>query len=267
MTQPARFSDDQTATLYERLLLPRVFRPWAELLLGRVGLRPGDKVLDVATGPGTLARLAAEQVGPTGEVHGGDLSEPMLAQAKAKPPVMGGAPLAYVQSSADTLPFADATFDVVCCQQGLQFFPDQPKALAEMRRVLKPGGRLGLACWAGQSGMTMMAAFHAALDAVRGHASELPPIRWVDVEGLRAMLRGAHFHEVRTELASYTVHFDDLEQVVACVHGTSAGMELRALRPEAQERFRVLTTDALRPYVHAAGVRIPSQAVLGLAQS
>ena len=267
MAQPTRFNDNETAEVYERLLMPRVFRPWGELLLDRIGLQHGDKVLDVATGPGTLARAAAERTGPQGEVHGVDLSGPMLAQARAKPPIPEGAPLAYVQGPADALPYPDATFDVVCCQQGLQFFPDQPKALAEMRRVLKPGGKVGVASWDGPTGVTLMAIVMAAMDTVRGRPSDLPPMKWLDAESLRAMLNAAGFRQIRTERASYTMCFDSMEQAIACAHGTSSGTELRTLDPERQHRFRELMIEGLRPYVQTDCVRVPSNAILGLAHT
>jgi ubiquinone/menaquinone biosynthesis C-methylase UbiE len=93
MSENPRFNDDQTANAYERLLVPRIFRPWGLLLLEKVGLRTGQRILDVATGPGTLARLAAEHIGAAGAICGVDLSANMLAQAKAKAPVQGGAPI------------------------------------------------------------------------------------------------------------------------------------------------------------------------------
>jgi len=81
----------------------------------------------------------ASRSGSEGHVTGLDLGEGMLARARTWPPVEGDAPIDYVQGSADELPFADGSFTVVTCQQGLQFFPDRDAALREFRRVLAPG--------------------------------------------------------------------------------------------------------------------------------
>ncbi len=267
MTQNARFNDDRTAEIYERLLLPRIFRPWGLLLVEKAGLRAGQRVLDVATGPGTLARLAAERAGISGAVYGVDLSANMLAQATAKAPVPGGAPLSFLQAPAESLPFEDAFFDAVVCQQGLQFFADPPACLAEMRRVLKPGGRLALASWAGESGMVFRAAIMAALDAVRTVPSALDPLKWVDENSLRGMLIGAGFKDVQTGIETLNSGFEDLDRTLACVEGTSAGTAVRALDPGQRARFDALLTDALAPYAVGNGYRIPSRAVIGLARA
>lgn len=132
---------------YEGILVPRLFVPWAKLLADQLELTAGESVLDVACGPGTVARIAAQRVGPGGRVVGVDFSPSMLVVARDKPPVAGGAPIEYRQAPADELPLPDGDFDVVTCQHGLQFFPDRPAALAEMRRVLRRGGRLGVAVW------------------------------------------------------------------------------------------------------------------------
>src|SRR5947208_16889365 len=90
-------------TAYDEILVPRLFDPWAEVLLDEVGVASGASVLDVACGPGTVARRAAARVGPSGHVTGCDLSPAMLAVAAAKPPVDGGAQITYVECPADGL--------------------------------------------------------------------------------------------------------------------------------------------------------------------
>src|ERR1700737_5157987 len=139
------FSFGIVAATYDELYLPRIFIPWARLLLERTALRPAEAVLDVATGPGTVARLAAEQVGSQGRVLGADFSEAMIAIARAKPQPAGAATIEYLVSPAAPLAVDDGAFDVVTCQQGLQFFPDRPAAIREMNRALKPGGRAAAA--------------------------------------------------------------------------------------------------------------------------
>ena len=100
-------------------------------------------MLDVACGTGIVARLAAQQVGTTGLVTGVDLNPGMLEVARAHTPTSGAA-VDWREGDAGALPCDDASYDVVLCQQGLQFFPDQPRALREMHRVLVSGGRLAL---------------------------------------------------------------------------------------------------------------------------
>ena len=127
---------------------PVVFEPWAEVLLDAVGVTAGDRVLDVASGTGVVARAAARRAGPQGRVVGTDVSEPMLSLAAALPLPDDSAPVEYLEARADNLPFPDESFDVVLCQQGLQFFPERLDAAREMHRVLRPGGTLGAAVWA-----------------------------------------------------------------------------------------------------------------------
>src|ERR1044071_8993676 len=131
------------AELYQRHLVPAITALWAADLVGRAGLRPGQRVLDVACGTGVVARAAAGQVGRAGRVAGLDINPGMLAVARSLPDGPGPG-IGWLQASALALPFPDAAYDVVLCQLGLQFFPDRRAALAEIRRVLVPGGRIGL---------------------------------------------------------------------------------------------------------------------------
>src|SRR5262245_12620851 len=131
-----------SAELYERYLVPPVTLPWARDLVQRVGLRSGDRVVDVACGTGVVARLAALEVGQGGSVAALDLNRSMLAVGRSTEAPKGAA-ITWHEGSADALPFGDGEFDVVLCQLGLQFFPNRQGALREMRRVLATEGRVG----------------------------------------------------------------------------------------------------------------------------
>ena len=129
---------------YERYTVSGLFAPLGRALLERVPLRPGQRVLDVACGTGIVARLSASRVGPTGKVFGLDLDAAMLATARACAQQEGAA-IEWHEGEAGALPFDDASFDAVLCQQGLQFFPDKAAALREMRRVAAPRAMIALA--------------------------------------------------------------------------------------------------------------------------
>lgn len=113
-------------------------RLWKRQAMERLGLRPGDRVLDVATGTGDLAIAAATAVGPTGQVVGVDSCVPMLevARDRAHPAVD------FQEGDATNLRWPDASFDVVTIGFGLRNVADRALALREFRRVLRPGGRL-----------------------------------------------------------------------------------------------------------------------------
>jgi ubiquinone/menaquinone biosynthesis C-methylase UbiE len=125
---------------YERFFVPAIGEPLAADLIRRAALRPGERVLDVACGTGVVARLASQQVGPTGTVVGVDANPGMLAVAGSA--TAPGMDIEWHEASAEAMPLPDASFDVVLCQMGLQFVPDKHAALHEMRRVLVHGGRL-----------------------------------------------------------------------------------------------------------------------------
>ncbi len=265
MTQH-RFNDDITAKAYQELLLPLIFDPWGRLLIGKAGLKPGDHVLDVATGPGTLARLAAETLGPQSRVVGVDSSPHMLAQAKAKRPVEKGAETVFLKASAEALPFPDAQFDAVLCQQGIQFFSDQLGALREMKRVLKPGGRLALSLWSDERAMTLFRAYGNALETTLAH----PPLRaalgWLDSFRLNDLLADAGFILSVVTEETLTVTLErGLPQAMEMVVGTVAGPAVRDMNAEERARFEKKLSENLAPWTKGQGIYPPARALVAVA--
>jgi ubiquinone/menaquinone biosynthesis C-methylase UbiE len=111
-------------------------------VLASLDLQPGEAVLDVGSGPGLLAAEMGEAVGPDGTVKGIEPSESMLAIAERREPAAGSAPLEFQPGDACAMPFADASFDAVVATQVYEYVEDMASALAEVHRVLRPGGRL-----------------------------------------------------------------------------------------------------------------------------
>lgn len=120
---------------------------FTDTLLTISQLAPGQRVLDLASGTGDPALMVAARVGPAGHVVATDLAPQMLAIARANAARAGLQNLSYETVDAHALPYADASFDRVTCRLGVMFFWDCPRALGEIRRVLKPGGIASFIAW------------------------------------------------------------------------------------------------------------------------
>ncbi len=131
----------RSAENYQRYFVPLIATPVSKDLLLAAALLPGERVLDVACGTGHVTRATAEQVGSTGTVTGVDIAPDMIEVAQSVP-VPGGADIDWQVADAAALPIPDASVDVVLCQMGLMFMENRVAAVAEMRRVLAPSGRL-----------------------------------------------------------------------------------------------------------------------------
>jgi ubiquinone/menaquinone biosynthesis C-methylase UbiE len=226
------------AELYEMYKVPRLFAPLAARLVDGAALRPGERVLDAACGTGVVARMAAERVAPTGNVVGLDLNEAMLAVARAHASAAGAA-IEWRQGDCVALPFAARTFDVVLCQQALQFFADRGRALAEMRRVLAAAGRLGLDVFGAPS--VYSAALSAALakyaDA-QAAASSLAPFVFSDPDALAGMLRNAGFANVGVRTTTISRRVEPTQEwLLQDTAGTPYGASIVAMEPAVRAQL------------------------------
>ena len=163
MSKPTLQAQTDAARAYEALFVPALFGQWARKIADAVQVQPGQRVLDVACGTGILAREIAARTGSEGGVVGIDASPGMIAVAKELAPA-----IEWRDGVAESLPFADRSFDAVVSQFGLMFFADRDQALREMLRVLVPGGRLAVAVWNSVDTMPAYASEVALLERLAG---------------------------------------------------------------------------------------------------
>jgi SAM-dependent methyltransferase len=248
------------AERYERWAVPFVVGPWVPGLLDLADLRPGKRVLDIATGTGVVARLAARRVSPGGTVTGLDLNDAMLEEAKRLPLPLG-LTVDWRQGSALALPFADGTYDVVLCQQGIQFFPDRLKALGEMRRVLRSGGRGAVSVWTGPSpyfvAMREGLARHVSPEAA---TSGTTAFSLGDAAELRGLLQGAGFHDVIVHHVRMTLRLPPPEEFLLRHLSAIPVAELvAAAGAEVHAALVAHMKEATRAYVDGYGLAVPQE--------
>ena len=216
--------------VYEQVLVPAVLRSLSERVLELAAPRAGERVLDLACGTGIVARSVAPIVGTEGTVVGVDVLPPMLAVARSLP-APDGAAIDWREGDATALDLPDASFDLVVCQQGLQFFPDRAATAAEVHRVLAPDGRFVAAVWQSidrqpfwkpfsQIEARNLAPLGLGIEDVR------IPFSWGEAEPIRELLETSGFSSI--ELSTTTIQTDfaaetfveDLEYPYgALVHG------------------------------------------------
>ncbi|MDI1263834.1 MAG: methyltransferase domain-containing protein [bacterium] len=144
--------------------------PVADLLIDRARPAPGERVIDVGCGSGATAIAFGQKVAPSGRVLGIDISGPMLERARQTAPKE--LPIEFALADATTHPFEPESFDLLASRFGVMFFADPVASFANMRKALKPSGRLAFACWREPRENPWMI---APLQAVYKHVPKLPP--------------------------------------------------------------------------------------------
>lgn len=249
---------------YQRYLVPAFFAACADQLLDLAPPRPGERVLDVGCGTGVVTIEAARRLGPGGRVTGVDINEGMLAVARSvAAETLPQAGLDWRLADAGALPFADASFDLACCQQGLQFFPDPPVALGELRRVLAPGGRLALTTWRAIEHHSPFAALARVLDEYAGAgtgAALRAPFAGPSDRELRSLLERAGFSQVRVRIGLITVRFPSVtEFFLHEAQATPAAAAVQAMSDDARTGLLAELTRELAPAADDDGITFPMQ--------
>jgi ubiquinone/menaquinone biosynthesis C-methylase UbiE len=205
----------KAAEVYEQFYVTSIFRYWTPLFVKRMTPQPGEKVLDVACGTGVVARFVVPLVKTQGKVVGVDVNPEMLEVACRKYSEYCE-DIDWREGRAEHLPLPDKSFDLVMCQQGLQFFNDRPLAAREMKRVLRPGGRVGIAVWQPVEQNPFWLKVYQAMESVFKIPMEeiAKPFSFGDPNKLEDLLVNAGFQQVKVEQVRQDVFFEDVGHFV-----------------------------------------------------
>ncbi len=246
------------AEAYEMYLVPAMFGPMATVLVDLAALVPGERVLDVACGTGIVARTAASRVGPSARVTGVDLNPTMLAVA-ASASASPTPAIEWLEAKAESVPLGDDAFDVVLCQQGLQFFPDRPAALNEMRRLVAHDGRMLVSVWhdIGPGFDALAAALGRHISAEAGAALAKGPASLRDGAELTALVKGAGFSDVSLEPVTVRINFPSAAEFVRrYVSATPLSVAVANASQAARDQLVEDVVDELRDLVGVNGLEL-----------
>jgi len=251
-TQPIRFDD---GAAYERLMgiwsgiVGHVFLDW-------LSPAPGQRWADIGCGNGAFTELILRRCAPA-NVHGIDPSDGQLAYARTRPGAHGAV---FQQGSALALPYADASFDIAVMALVIHFVPDPAKGVAEMTRVVRPGGWVASYVWDDSAGRSPTQPLQTAI-VLEGGDDVMPPSSWVThMDRLRDLWMQVGLRDVDTRVFTVQRTFEDFESFwTANSGGGRPRASLASLGPEATERVKDRVRAMLPP--DATGrITYPAQA-------
>jgi ubiquinone/menaquinone biosynthesis C-methylase UbiE len=238
--------------------------PVAELLIDRAKPRPGERVLDVGCGSGATSFAFAQKVAPGGNVLGIDISEPMLTVGRRSTPA--GLPVEFALADATVFPFEAASFDLLASRFGVMFFADPVLSFANMRKALRPSGRLAFACWREPRENPWMM---VPLQAVYKHAPKLPqqapddpgPFAFASEQRVNRILSDAGFTDIKMEPCNLALDIAIGRGLDAAVQGAlEIGPANRALEGQpAEVRAAAVQSirEAVAPFAKGDAVALP----------
>jgi SAM-dependent methyltransferase len=276
--------DEQKRLIYEiaeaiaptwerrRADIEEVAAPLREWMLRELRLQEGDTVLELAAGVGETGFEAATIVGETGRLITSDFSPAMLEAARRRGAELGVTNVDYRIIDAERIELDDDSVGGVLCRFGYMLMPDPAAALAETRRVLRPGGRLTLAVWGALERNPFFAIIGISL-VQRGHIPppEPPPapgpFSLASAERLEELLRDAGFAEVRTEELHGRFVIPDVDEYLSVIADTAGpiALALRGLAKSDLAAVRTDVEDSLRRFAATDGYELPCVALCAVA--
>jgi ubiquinone/menaquinone biosynthesis C-methylase UbiE len=261
-----RYGWDKAAGLYERYWAQQI-EPAQSRLLELAAIAPGERVLDVACGTGLVTLRAAALAGVAGEVIGTDISDQMVATAAGH--VAGAEGIAKVQferMDAESLTFTDSSFDIALCSLGLMYAPDPRRAVEEMFRVLRHGGRAAAAVW----GARERCGWAEILPIVDARVqSEVCPLFFQLGTGdqLADTFEAAGFDPVETERISTFLHYATADDACgAAFAGGPVALAYSRFDAAVRESAHAEYLASIEQYRTATGYNVPGEFVIVLGE-
>jgi len=259
----------ERTNLYEQWWVPAIMGTCAEDLVDVACLQTGEKVLDVACGTGVVARVAARVGGESVSVTGTDINCDMLKAARRFAHPECAREIEWCVGDAARLPFEDSTFDVVLCQQGLQFMPDRDASMREMKRVLAPGGRLVASVW--KSGSPFGTALRKSLGDCFGQAAVSnwgESISLGDHHELHTLATEAGFTDCHVRYDVKIGRSSEPEKFIpGVIEASSLSEEFASLSAEDKRKIVRQVVESLKDYTDDGGMAYPADCHTLTAQS
>jgi SAM-dependent methyltransferase len=241
-------------------------------LLDRADLRPGDTVLELACGPGGAGLAAAERVGPAGTVVLTDVVAEMVAIAAARAEARGVTNVRTAVRDLEAIDDPDATYDAVICREGLMFAVEPERAVGEVHRVLRPGGRVAASVWGQRDRNPWLGLVFDAVTAQTGMPVPPPgvpgPFALADGDRLAGLLTGAGFTDVRVEEIAVSLRAPSFEwwwTRTASVAGPLATI-LAGLPGPARDALTERLRQAVAGYATPTGLELPGLVLIASGQ-
>jgi ubiquinone/menaquinone biosynthesis C-methylase UbiE len=252
---------------YERYIVPAWMGEWAQLLVDSAGVDSGNKVLDVACGTGVAARKAARLIGADGKVAGLDADKAMLSAAKRFAASEDIHLIEWYHSDVISMPFRKNEYDVVLCQQGLQFFPDRLAALQEMFRVMVPNGRIAISVWRSLERCPFLAVLADAIGKYLGAnlmTAFYASCSLFDREEIRDNLSSTGFHDISIRLESRVARYPSLEEFLPGYLSVFPFIVAKIVEMADEERVKMFSeiNRSLQVYVDDYGLAAPMESFI-----
>ena len=232
-------------------------------MLTRVAPQPGERVLELACGPGSVGLAAADLVGPRGDVVLSDIVVEMTTIAAARAAARGLTNVSVRVLDLERIDEPDSSYDVVVCREGLMFAPDPACAMREIRRVLRPGGRVAVACWGPRARNPWLGIVFDAVGAQLGVPVPPPgipgPFSLDDAAMLAGLFSDAGLVDVHVGELSTPLHagsFDEWWARTTALAGPLARM-LSSLSNDAKQALDARLRSSVSAYVTSTGLQIP----------
>jgi ubiquinone/menaquinone biosynthesis C-methylase UbiE len=235
-------------------------------MLEGAGLKPGDHVLDVAAGTGDQSLVAARMVEPGGSVLATDISADMLTIAARVAQQEGLSAISTRVMDAQQLDLEDNAFDAVICRLGLMLIPHREQALREIRRVLKPGGRLSALVWSAPENNPLFSLPLAIVSKyARGALADLPnPLSLSDPAVFAGELTQAGFHEVMTHAIAFASHYTSLDAFLQSTAGRLMAAVMGQLSQQEQQQLQAEVRQAVSQFEGPHGLVAPAEFLLAV---
>ncbi len=253
---------DDGPEVYERYIVPAFSGAWAKDIVKRSELKKSDRILDLACGTGIVARTVSEFLGASKQITGVDVNEIVLKKA-IEIASNKSLSIEYIKTNVNKLPFPDESFDLVLCQQGLQYFPDKLLSLKEVNRILSKKGRVVFSVWSTIDHSPFYKTLYRALEEYIGiDAASILSSAYIleDPENIREMFENTGFKDINIRLVIKQMRYKSLDEFLyGGLAASPFAKDILALDESKRNEMFLMIKESISDYIDDYGLAAPME--------